>query len=262
MLGVGLPDDSRRVGCRGTNVTDDRANDGSFPSTQWSLVDRAAAADAGVRKGALGDLLQRYLPALRAHLVVRKRIDQERADDLLQGFIASKVLEQGLIARANPEKGRFRALLVTSLNNYVIDMYRHQRGTPPAFSLSDADETPPTGEDSPSNVFDVAWARELLNEVLRRMKTECERARRQDLWGIFECRIVAPILENAPTLPYEQLVKRFGFRSPTQAANALVTAKRMFTRILRSVVGEYAGDEKAIETEIHELQQILARGNR
>src|SRR5258708_40058628 len=140
-------------------------NDCSFPSTQWSLVDRAAAGDTVARRRALGDLLTRYLPALRAHLVLKKRIDRERADDLLQGFITNKVLEQGLIARADPDKERFRALLATSLNHYVIDVYRHQSGTPPAFSLSETERTPPIGDsDSPSHVFDVAWARERSEE--------------------------------------------------------------------------------------------------
>src|SRR5262249_45322974 len=133
----------------------------------------------------------------------------------------------------------------------------------PAFSLSDTDHSPPAGEcDSPSDVFDVAWARELLGDVLRRMRAECEKSRRRDIWGIFQCRIVGPILDNAATLPYEQLVKGYGFRSPTQAANALVTAKRMFARLLRTVVGEYAVGEGAIDAEIRDLQQILARGHR
>ena len=116
--------------------------------------------------------------------------------------------------------------------------------------------------DSPSDVFDVAWARELLGEVLRRMEAECDGARRREIWGVFESRILRPILDNAATLPYEQLVKRFGFRSPTQAANALVTAKRMFARTLRTVVSEYALGEQAVESEIRDLQHILARGSR
>ena len=237
-------------------------NDCSFPSTQWSLVDLAAAGDTAARRRALSDLLTRYLPALRAHLVVKKRINRERADDLLQGFIANKVLEQGLIARADPDKGKFRALLVTSLNHYVIDVHRQQSGAPPAFSLSDSDRLPPSGDsDAGSDVFDVAWARELLGDVLRRMRTECDRSGRPDIWGIFNCRIVRPILENEAMLPYEQLVRRFGFRSPAQAANALVTAKRMFVRILRSVIGEYA-NPSAIDAEIRDLHQILARGPR
>jgi hypothetical protein len=44
-----------------------------------------------------------------------------------------------------------------------------------------------------------------------------------------------------------------------QAANALVTAKRMFTRILRGVIGEYESDEEEIDSEIDDLHKILAR---
>jgi RNA polymerase sigma-70 factor (ECF subfamily) len=234
----------------------------SFPPTQWSLVGRAGADDSSVRRQALEALLVRYLPALRAYLVLKKRLDPERADDLVQGFITSKVLEQGLFARADPHRGKFRVLLITALNNFVIDDYR-RRGAPPTFSLSDTDAPQATeGGESPPDVFDVAWARELLAEVLRRMRHECTEGGREDLWGVFECRVLEPTLEGAPVLPYEQLVERFGFRSPSQAANALVTAKRLFARTLRAVVSEYAGDEAAVEEEIRDLQQILARSGK
>jgi hypothetical protein len=55
------------------------------------------------------------------------------------------------------------------------------------------------------------------------------------------------------------VVVRFGFKSPTEASNALVTAKRMFVRALRSVVAEYATDEAGINGEIEELRAILSR---
>jgi hypothetical protein len=38
----------------------------------------------------------------------------------------------------------------------------------------------------------------------------------------------------------------------------VVTAKRMYARVLRAVIGEYA-DENEIETEIDELKSILSR---
>jgi hypothetical protein len=56
-------------------------------------------------------------------------------------------------------------------------------------------------------------------------------------------------------------VEKFGFRSPTEASNALVTAKRMFVRALRAVVAEYARDENGIDREIEELRAILSRGS-
>ena len=105
----------------------------------------------------------------------------------------------------------------------------------------------------------MAWARSVISEALRQMQAECESSGRTDLWGVFQCRVVGPILEGAPPVDYRELVERFGFQSPTQASNALTTAKRMYARALRSAVGEYARDEHEIESEIEELKGILAR---
>ena len=45
----------------------------SFPTTSWTLVGRAVAdaADPAALRQALTELLNRYLPALRAHLSIR-----------------------------------------------------------------------------------------------------------------------------------------------------------------------------------------------
>jgi hypothetical protein len=66
-------------------------------------------------------------------------------------------------------------------------------------------------------------------------------------------------LEGKPSPSYQELVERFGFSSPTQASNMLVTAKRTYARVLRSVIGEYARDEQEIDDELADLQAILAR---
>ena len=81
-----------------------------------------------------------------------------------------------------------------------------------------------------------------------------------DVWGVFECRLLAPMLDGAEPMPYEALVERFALRSPAQASNVLITGKRMFERALRAVVGEYAADEAEVDEEIAELRQILSRG--
>src|SRR5947208_3626715 len=102
---------------------DDRPE--SFPATQWSLVDRARQQDTGARDDALAKLLERYLPALRAHLTLEKRIrPPERADDLLQGFVADKIIEQRLLDHADEGRGKFRSFLLVTLNNYVISQHR------------------------------------------------------------------------------------------------------------------------------------------
>jgi len=232
-----------------------------FPATHWSLVRRAGSA--GDESQALDELLRIYLPALKAHLVGRKRIAPDRAEDLLQGFILSKVLAEGLIARADGGRGKFRSFLLTALDHYIVSEFRKdaaaKRGPGPAGMLNveeHADDLH-AARTGPAS-FDVAWARELISETLRRMEADCRAVDREQVWEVFECRIVSPLLDGIEPLPYEALIARFGFESPAQAFNVLVTAKRMFARVLRSVVGEYVDDEAAVDVEIKELRTILS----
>jgi RNA polymerase sigma-70 factor (ECF subfamily) len=236
-----------------------------FPLTQWSLVARAGGATEDERREALGVLMRRYLPALRAHLVFQKRISPHLADDVVQGFVCDKVVEQGLLAGADQCKGRFRTFLLTALDRYVIDQARFEgaKKRAPGGGVASLEQLqmrdPMTPGGGPSVAFDVAWAREVLAEAVKRMEEECMASERPDTWGVFRCRVLEPTLTGAPQAGYGELVARFRLRSPAQASNVLMTAKRMFERVLRSVVGEYAEDEAQIDQEIEDLRSILSR---
>jgi len=235
-----------------------------FPTTHWSLVDQAGAAGVEARREALGRLLARYLPALQAHLVHGKRLAPEDAEDLIQDFIAGKVIEKNLIGRADRDLGKFRTLLLTSLDRFLIDQIRAKQakmrspGDGKIVALGDGEPLLEAAAPS-SDAFDVAWARRVLAEVLRRMRDECGRSDRMDVWNVFVGRLLGPVLQGSPPMDYDVLVERFALASPSQAANLLVTAKRMFARVLRSVVAEYALGNEEIETEIAQLKSILAR---
>ena len=71
-------------------------------------------------------MLKQYLPALRAHLISEKRFAIELAEDLLQGFVADKIIEQNLLEHAREGRGKFRSFLLTTLNNYVISKHRSE----------------------------------------------------------------------------------------------------------------------------------------
>lgn len=236
-------------------------NGGAFPPTEWELVAKAGGKSDPSRV-ALSELLRRYWPALRAHLVDYKRVPLDRAEDLLQGFVADKILQRGLLALADRRRGRFRTFLLTALDRYVVSQYRRdtaeKRGAPvglgDAGQLAVADATDPAS----SRAWDEAWARQVIAEAISRMKSECEAAGRHDLWGIFEDRVVKPALEDRAPAPYGEVLDRYGFLSPSQAANALITARRRFVRILRSVVAEYVDGDEEVEAEIAELRQSLS----
>ena len=240
-----------------------RDEPGHFHTTKWTLVHDAGRKDATAYLAALDELLRRYWPALRVHLVAVKRIDPHEADDLLQGFAQAKVLEGDLLARADRARGKFRTLLLTALDYYVADQRRRRGAQKRRFEGGAAEWVEPDGAAGPpADSFDVAWARATLDEALRRMRAECQQKGRPDLWGVFEHRVLAETLGGAAPLSYEELVERFAFRSPAQASNALMTAKRMFARTLREVLAEYAGGEgeDGVEAELRDLHEILQRG--
>jgi DNA-directed RNA polymerase specialized sigma24 family protein len=234
-----------------------------FPSTHWSLVAEAGQDDALGKRDAIGRLLVRYMPALRAHLIFGKRLDQDKADDLLQEFIANKILERDLLVQADRQLGKFRTFLLTTLNRFVLNQIRGERArkrTPDAGAYTAGDDWArqlPCRQD-PTDVFDIAWARGVIDQAVGQMQAECEKSGRKDIWGVFECRILQPALEGTEPLDYRRLIERFGFRSPNEASNVLVTAKRMYARILRDVVGQYARNTEEIDAEIKELHGILA----
>ena len=56
--------------------------------------------DPAAKREALSELIAQYRPALRSHLVLRQRMDPDKADDLLQSFLCDKVVEQNFVERA------------------------------------------------------------------------------------------------------------------------------------------------------------------
>jgi DNA-directed RNA polymerase specialized sigma24 family protein len=235
-----------------------------FPTTHWSLVGRAAGrADASGGKVALGELLRVYLPALRAHLLGPMGVPRDRAEDLLQGFLADKVLEQNMIAAADPGRGKFRTFLLTALERFVIDAHRRESAAKraPRGKVLDVEEFGHRAAKghNPTHAFDRAWAGEVLNEVTRRLRAECQQTDRAHLWGIFEQRMLQPIIDGAEPPSHEELARKYDLPSAAHSANALTSAKRLFTRTFRAVVAEYAADKNEVDSEIRELWEIFSR---
>jgi RNA polymerase sigma-70 factor (ECF subfamily) len=200
------------------------------------------------------------LPALQAHLILRRGLQAQDAADLVQDFVTNKILERDLVSRADRSRGRFRAFLLTALDRYFVDRHRYstaqKRAAGETFSIDSGQVDPP---DKPAvDAFDVAWARAVLREALQLMKQQCDAERASRIWETFRLRILEPLITGEAPLDYASLVKRCGFESPRQASNALITARRRFHRCLQDVVGEYTSSPEELEEEIEELRATLA----
>jgi RNA polymerase sigma-70 factor (ECF subfamily) len=240
-------------------------------------ADGTTGDGATAAREAMEGLLLRCLPAMRAHLRLDRQLGPDEADDVLQGFVADRVLAGNIIAAADARRGRFRTFLLGALDCYCVDRHRRRAARKRAPAGGDAaiaslgTGAPErcvqrydgrAGGAAPADAFDRAWGRHVLAEAVERMRVACEGpggARHRAVWEIFHARVLAPALDGAELPDYGDLVGRFGLRSPTQAANLLVTGKRMFARCLRGVVGQYAADEEEIDREIGDLHDVFSR---
>jgi hypothetical protein len=237
----------------------------SLPTTHWSLV-RAAGSDETEesRRKALAGVLRTYFPAMRAHLLIKLRIPAGESEDLLQGFVADKVLEQEVLRAADQAKGRFRNFLLTALDRYVFDQHRwsgakKRGGGETRVPIEEAALVAVAVGAGPDEAFDVAWARQVLTEAIQTMQEQCRAGARLDLWDVFESRVLASTLGGGRPIPYGELLARHSWKTPAQASNALVTAKRMFVRVLRSVIARYERDDADIDREIDDLHRLMSR---
>ncbi len=172
-----------------------------FPTTHWSLVVRAGGEPGRDKSKALSELVERYLPALRAHLLYRKRIDPDKADDLLQSFLTVKVLERDLVSQAEQQKGKFRTFLLTSMDRFILNQIRDEkakRRSPESGKVGTLEDGMDAVDPSerPDEAFDIAWARRVLDQAIERMREECKASARPDLWTVFEGRALAPALHG------------------------------------------------------------------
>jgi DNA-directed RNA polymerase specialized sigma24 family protein len=234
------------------------------PQTRWSLIARVQTDDPRVRENALNELLAIYYPVMRKFLTAGMGFPPEGADDLIQGFVAEKVLKKNALVDARPARGRFRSFLFKALKNHVLDNLRRQRAQKRSPAVAPVPDTEtlrnvPSADASLEDLYNLEWARHTLAEVVRRMRAECEQKRRLELWEIFDGRILQPLLGAQNALPYETLVTRYGFQSPMQASNALITAKRMFRRLLEEVIRDTVETEAQVEAEIRELKRVLSK---
>src|SRR5262245_306231 len=97
---------------------------GMMPTTHWSVVLTAADTAAPAAVDALEKLCRAYWPPVYA-FVRRQGRNHEDALDLTQEFFA-RFLEKKKFKLADPDRGRFRSFLITSLKNFLIDVTRDE----------------------------------------------------------------------------------------------------------------------------------------
>ncbi len=237
---------------------DGSAHSGAFPTTRWTFIESAGRETVGTQRAWLGVVLRTYLPLLVRHVARKFRVREDEAEEMVHAFVADRLVERNIIRHVDRNRGsKFRSFLLASLDNHIRNRFRAERarkrtpGSGHALDNDDSRAEPIDTSAGPEATVHAEWASQILGETLQRMRAQCEADNRMDLWAFFDGRLRAPLMEGAPEVPYEQLVAQLGLKSPQQAANRLISAKRMYERILREVISEYAGEH--VDEEIADL---------
>jgi DNA-directed RNA polymerase specialized sigma24 family protein len=238
-------------------MSDDNKSRDDFPETRWSIIVKAADLQSPARASALEALFEAYLPALRAHLTLRRRIQPEQVNDFIQEFVLKKILEQNVFAKADSGRGKFRSFMLKSLDNFVRDYFRANKMHQQLCELDN--ELAPGKCDDPAepSIFETAWARQVFCSAVKRFERECVEQDNPSRWLLFRERLLSPVVSGQDAVDYEQLAVKCKFESPKHARNAMVGAKRAFDRAMRSVIKDYVLDESLIDAELQELFFIL-----
>jgi len=240
--------------------------DAGASQTNWSLIYEAAQAGSRASAEAWEQIARRYWPAIYAYIRNSgRRVDE--AADLTQGFVCEVMMGRRLLAAANPARGRFRALLLTALKNYLTE--QHRRSTRLKRAPQDRRIVELDGSESsmvevstdvtPDDAFIAQWGSTLVRRVLERVQAECVSDALHPHWAVFESRVVRPLLFGAAAVPYADLVDRLNLKDAAQAANMMITVKRRFARALLGEVQETLSDPADIEDELHALLRALER---
>lgn len=240
---------------------------GRFNTTRWSMV--LSCADSKIEsvaaRNALSELCKIYWRPIFAY-VCRRGYPTQDAEDLTQDFFAS-LLQGPLLERADPERGRFRSLLLKALQDFLgharEKLRTQKRGGGMKFvSWDDWMAEAPSqlsfsaqalNSWSPEQLFDLRWAATVVEQALRRLREECQSRSRLRL---FET--LSPYLTTERAdVSYQILATTLGI--PESAVKKqLHNLRRRYRWLLYNEVEQTVENPSEVEGEIRHLCATLA----
>ena len=242
-----------------------------FTSTRWSLVLAGANSEGDQQKAveALAELCRTYWRPIFSY-VCRRGYSSEDAQDITQDFFVM-ILKTNWLRQADQSRGRFRSLLLKSLQNFLhnlTDTNRTlKRGGAVKFVFWDAwmAEAPsqisisPRALDSlaPERLFDLRWAATVVEQALRRLREECEEKGRLRLFETLRDYLTA---ERAD-ISYADIGAALGVTEAV-VKKQLHNLRERYRWLLRDEVAHTVANPTDVDEEIRYLCAALAAAAR
>ena len=238
-----------------------------FATTQWSVVLTAGRAEFQQAQDALETLCRTYWYPLYAY-VRRRGYSPADAEDLTQEFFAW-LLERKWLERADPQRGRFRSFLLTSISNFLSNEWdkarAQKRGGGKVIPL-ERDEAEnrytwhplsysvPEASFTPEQSFEWRWALTLLDQVMGRLTAEFEQDNKKEMFEALKpC-----LLGESSVQPYAAIASMLGMTE----ASVKVTVHRLrkrYRQLLRDEISSTVAAPEEVDEELRYLFAVLTR---
>jgi len=231
-----------------------------FPTTRWTLVIAAADPQRKEARSALVSLCESYWYPLYAY-VRRRGYPADQAQDLTQEFFI-RVLEGRYLDRADPEKGRFRAFLLTSLKFFLADesdrVRAQKRGGGNVLSLEIASgeeryQREPAHHETPERIFERRWALSVLDRVMDRLRAEFVQHGRPEHFERLKV-----FLLGQSDAPYAALAREMN-TSEGALKVAIHRLRKRYRDLFRQEIADTVADPNDVESELRFLAGVLGK---
>lgn len=229
-----------------------------FESTRWSLVRRAGAKSNLAARAALAELFSLYWEPLYCFL--RRRGQQpDNAADHVQGYF-THLLERDAIQQADPDRGRFRTFLLTTLQHYIGHEVEKQQAQKRCGGklLESLDfvhaesvyQREPIDNMTAERLFERRFALKLLDQTLETLRTEYVDRGKTNVWQALH-----PLLTGAGK-PYSELASELKV-SESAIKVAVHRMRERFGTLLRQEICRTVEEESEVDEELRWLMQAL-----
>ena len=229
---------------------------GRFLTTHWTVVRDAGDPKSPGYRAALETLCETYWYPLYAYLR-RYGCDPHEAEDLTQGFFA-RMLEKDDFRLADPDRGKFRSFLITSLKNFTANERKHgkrlKRGggtTPVPIDVKDAEQhyaQEAVDDLTPEKLFERSWALNVLEQAMDRLQDEWERSEKTAQFDA----LTGYLTPGKESTTYREIAESLDM-SEGAVKTAVHRLRRAYRAQLRAVIVETVSTEDDVEEEIRDL---------
>jgi len=236
------------------------ARNATFATTHWSVVLAAGQGSETQAAQALEQLCRAYWYPLYAY-ARRWGHGPDDAQDLTQEFFA-RLLAKDYLAKADPQKGKFRSFLLAGLKNLLCDERdkagRLKRGGgQPVISFDERVAEgryglEPVDELTPERLFERSWGATLLERAASRLHEEYVGAGKTELYEqLTEFR-----LDASESRAYAEVAAALS-SSESAVKSAIYRLRQRHHELVRDEIAQTLADPAEVDEEIRYLLGVM-----